>query len=65
MVLLRLFTGRCAQPTREKSPTSWVDTDYGQTVSATQRACGPGYGLLKRRRSPFLSAVSFEERCEG
>jgi hypothetical protein len=22
-ILLRLFAGRCAQPTREKSPTSW------------------------------------------
>src|SRR5687768_1269891 len=62
-VLLRLFSGRCAPPTREKSGIPPGSAYRPRpTVTVTRRVCGPAYGLENPQRSPFRSAVSFEER---
>ena len=66
-VLLRLFSGRCAQPTREKVwYPSWECLP--PTTNGNRHPKGvwpPAYGLENPQRSPFRSAVSFERSVGG
>jgi hypothetical protein len=59
MLLLRLFAARRAQPTREKSPTSWEWLLTKDNCKRHPEGVWPRVRpTLKRRRSPFRSPFS-------